>query len=610
MAVSKTYTFGQSVVNSTNPYCKLVVKETATSTANNTSTLSVVLTLYRPSSVSSSASKDYSVTVAGTTWSGTTTIGGSGSKTIISKTLTVSHDSDGSKTIKVKASMELAITWSGTYIGTISLSSTSLSLTTIARASSITSASAVTMGNACAVKWTPNASSFKFKIKFSCGGKTYTTGYISPSTTSAYTYKSYTFKTSTWAPYITSAKSATCTTTLYTYTSDGTSVGSATKTFTLSVPSSLKPSLSLSVEDAEDYYSSYGGYITSLSKLACTVTNSTELYGATIKYKFTANNTSSSVSGISGTAGTSYTYTSGTLTSSSYNTVTVSATDSRGYTASITSDTLTIYEYSKPIITSFTAGRTQADSTIVSASLVSATFSDLNGQNEIVSAELAYKLTSSSSYSDSNTASMTVVNNGDGTVSGTYADWESGTFEEDATYNLKLTLTDTIGSSVSAVVKISTILVLLDFPAGGLGLGIGKAAEGNYLDIGLDAYVYGVKLVYTAGDTMELSSWHSAGYISSSSTTVYFNVPLCKPSAAASVECSSMELRVRQNGSYIIGDSSSYETVTPTTLILRDGYITVMYNAGSALDGATNNDACGIQLLDTTFTFVDDDEEE
>ena len=112
-----TITFGKS---GSRPYGVLTVTETSTSTANNTSTLSISLVLKRPYSVSSSANKTASCTINGTTYSWSGSIGGSGDKTLISKTQTVKHNDNGSKTISISASIALNLTWSGSYVGTIS----------------------------------------------------------------------------------------------------------------------------------------------------------------------------------------------------------------------------------------------------------------------------------------------------------------------------------------------------------------------------------------------------------------------------------------------------------------------------------------------------------
>lgn len=151
---TKTLTLG-STANS-RPYGVLTVKETATSTPNNNSTVTATLVLKRPSSISSSATKSASMTINGTkyTWSGT--IGGSGDKTLISKTLTIPHNNDGSKTINIAASIDLDITWSGVTIGTIS-NSGSMVLTTLPRYATVTQSLSSRTETAITMKWTSNA---------------------------------------------------------------------------------------------------------------------------------------------------------------------------------------------------------------------------------------------------------------------------------------------------------------------------------------------------------------------------------------------------------------------------------------------------------------------
>lgn len=111
-----TITFGKT---GTRPYGVLTVTETATSISANTSTLSIKLVLKRPYAISSTATKTASCTVNGNTYSWSGSIGGSGDLTLISKTLTVPHNADGTKTIPLSALIDLNITWSGESIGTI-----------------------------------------------------------------------------------------------------------------------------------------------------------------------------------------------------------------------------------------------------------------------------------------------------------------------------------------------------------------------------------------------------------------------------------------------------------------------------------------------------------
>lgn len=110
-------TFGKS---GTRPYCVLTVTEQSQSIPNNTTTVSWSLVLVRPSYVSSSATKSWSVTINGKTYNGSGSIGGSGNKTLLSGTQNIPHNSDGTKTLSFGGQCQLDLTWSGTWIGTIS----------------------------------------------------------------------------------------------------------------------------------------------------------------------------------------------------------------------------------------------------------------------------------------------------------------------------------------------------------------------------------------------------------------------------------------------------------------------------------------------------------
>ena len=91
--------------------------ETSQSTANNTTTISWKMELIAGSSgrISSTASKSWSVTVNGTKYSGTNTIGisNNATKTLASGSTTIAHNSDGTKTFSYSFTQEIAITFSG-----------------------------------------------------------------------------------------------------------------------------------------------------------------------------------------------------------------------------------------------------------------------------------------------------------------------------------------------------------------------------------------------------------------------------------------------------------------------------------------------------------------
>lgn len=112
------------------------------SIADNTSTVSWYLQLISGSSgyISSSASKNWSVTVNGASYSGTTTVGiaNNTTKTLGSGSTTIYHNADGTKTFTYSFSQQFDINFNG-WIGAVSGSSSG-TLDTIPRQATITSA--------------------------------------------------------------------------------------------------------------------------------------------------------------------------------------------------------------------------------------------------------------------------------------------------------------------------------------------------------------------------------------------------------------------------------------------------------------------------------------
>ena len=96
-----------------------------------------------------------------------------------SGTLTLDHNADGNRSFSVSMSGYGTLTFIG---GEISGTQT-FAIDTIPRASTISFANNVTLGNACSIGWTPAVTNYKYKIAFTFGSWSYTTDYISPGTT-------------------------------------------------------------------------------------------------------------------------------------------------------------------------------------------------------------------------------------------------------------------------------------------------------------------------------------------------------------------------------------------------------------------------------------------
>lgn len=144
-----TITFGQS---GTRPYCTLSVTQQSQNVSNNTSTVKYVLTLIRPYNVSSTATKSWSCTINGTKYTGSGSIGGSGSKVLLQGTQTITHNSDGTKTFSFSGSCQLDINWSGTQLGTIT-GSGSMTLTKIPRYATVTQNLTARTETTATIKW-------------------------------------------------------------------------------------------------------------------------------------------------------------------------------------------------------------------------------------------------------------------------------------------------------------------------------------------------------------------------------------------------------------------------------------------------------------------------
>lgn len=338
----------------------------------------------------------------------------------------------------------------------------------------LASASNVTLGNAPTIKWTPTSTALHYKLKFDLGGVSYTTGIISPNKTTEYTYNAYTMAVDKWAPAITNATTGNCTVTLYTYTdSNGSNTsGNTSKTFTVTVPSSVVPTLNTptaTINNSNSTFKSWGIAVAGYSTITLKATAS-GAYGSTIS-SFTVSGAASNTK-----AGASYEWTTGVLNGSGEKTFTVKATDSRGRTAE-KSVKVTFYAYDQPRITAFSAMRLSSSSTKIKENARWAITTSVGGNTNTATATIRYKKAADSSW-----VTYGNVNSGDTTLTTTFDDMYS--------YNLQLTVSDTAGYSATSDITVSTMDILLDFRQGGKGLGVGKVAEADEMQIAMPARFY------------------------------------------------------------------------------------------------------------------------
>ena len=450
-------------------------------TANNQSTVTAKLYCWRTDTETTNGTISSTITIDGNTKSfsnGTGDITGSWVY-LASYKKTVTHDSDGTKSITISATVSIKKPLTNIILASTSCSGT-VTLNTIQRESEITSASSVTLGDACSITWAPKSASFRYKIKFSLGGWSYTTDAIHPNKTSSYTYTEYEIPLDV-ARQITSAKTGTMTATLYTYSDSGatTQVGStSSETFTVTVPSSdaTLPTVKMALSPVTSLESPFDSlYIQGKSKVKASFTGSGVKYGASISsYSLTVN-------------GTKYEspYTSNWLSMSGSIEVVGTITDSRGYSAS-TTQAIDVIAYSYPSVIPYTG-----DNAITCARCTENGTLDPSGtylkiragrkyskvvsdgtQNNYCILRYRYKTASASSYSSwatiiAKTASSDVVNL---TIPNVVS-------SKTTSYVVQIGVIDDLGNAATQSFVVPTDSVDFNLRKGGNGAGFGKYSE-------------------------------------------------------------------------------------------------------------------------------------
>lgn len=368
---------------------------------------------------------------------------------VASGTTKITHNADGTKSFSL--SIEAGVY---TYAVSVTASGTH-TLDTIPRASTV-SATNANMGSASTITITRASSSFTHTLTYSFGS---TTGTIVSKTTST---------SVSWTPALTlanqipNAVSGTCTITCDTY-NGSTKIGSKTCTLTLTVPTSVKPTMtSVTATRVDgDVPAAWAIYVQNKSKATVKINGAAGAYGSTIS--------SYSISG-GGYSSTASSFTTGFLTSSGTITFTAKVTDSRGRVSDAKTVRISVIAYSAPSFTSYlsqratSAGVVNDDGTYIRG-LISYSYASCSGKNTVTCATY-YKESSASSWTNANKRFS----------SGTAFTFGGGAISTESSYDVKYTITDAF-TTVTILDMVSTATVLMDFKAGGKGIAIGKVSE-------------------------------------------------------------------------------------------------------------------------------------
>lgn len=459
---------------------KFTWTEKSQSIANNTTTISWTLQLIATGSgyISSTASKEWSVTVNGTKYSGTNTVGinNNATKTLASGTTTIKHNDDGTKTFNYSFSQQFDITFNS-WIGTVT-GSGSGTLDTIPRASQ---PSCVTwpehtqdvgsFGDTISIHMNRASSAFTHTVRYQFGSAS---GTIATNVTTGTTW---TIPKSLMSliPNTLSGSG-----TIYADTYNGTTlIGTKYCGFTATVPTTAdcSPSARITLTDTAGWMSTYGSPVQGLSKIKYTVTP-TLAYGSPIS--------SYSVS-IDGSKYTAATATTGALKGSGSQTVTATIKDRRGRSGSASS-TLTVLAYAGPTISKLTVNRCNQDGTeneqgdYIKA-VFSAKITALNNKNTAVYT-LRYKKGTATSYTSVSFSEL----------ASTYTVTDKAYIfaaDSNSSYDVEVEAKDRHGTATRST-SASTAFTLMNWGADGTSMGIGKVAEkAGTIQIALDVEFLG-----------------------------------------------------------------------------------------------------------------------
>lgn len=439
------------------------------STTNNYTVISWNLQLIAGSAgeIISNVAKNWTVTVNGTTYSGTNSvvIGNNTTKVLASGQTTITHNEDGTKAFSYSFSQEFGITFAGAPIGTINGSGTG-ELNTIPRATTpMFDALSADMGTTINVYTLRASESFTHDLAYSFAGGEYVS---MGSGVGTHMY---------WEVPLSLANSIPNTTygtlTIRCITKNGsTVVGTKTALLTVKVPTTVIPTISsvTLAEAATGGITSIGAYVQTKSKIEATITAAGS-YGSTIK-SYTSVFEGKSYSGASFT--TDFVKGSGTVS------IKTTVTDSRGRTATKTTS-VTVLSYEAPTISTFNVARytsggvANPDGTYAWVT-IAYNVTSLNSKNK-ATAKIEYKKTTDTTWTSLYNRTELSLNT---TLKPT-----STTFSTDDQWDFKVTLTDSFNSATPATYQtyIPSGAVILDIKADGKGLAFFKTSTRDGVEI-------------------------------------------------------------------------------------------------------------------------------
>ena len=405
-----------------------------------------------------------------TNYSKSISYNGSGTTTTVlaTKTVTVSHNSNGTASCNLSGAFVMNGTYRGYSVGTMTVNST-ITLPTIPRSSSFTVSSSVNTGSAISGAITPSSASFNHKIQLKIGSTVKDTISLAAGTNTF----SYTIPHS-WFP---SSTSGTVLAELQTY--NGTTlIATTSKNITANVPTSVVPSISSLTAASSVTSGTFANlYVQGKTTAKLTVTATAGSGSSIASYTYSG-------AGINTTI-TTNTATTSTLQATGTQTYTVSVKDARGRTASKTVS-ITVYPYATPSFGQPDVKRCDANGNLTESGTyakytINSTYASVNGKNTRT-VTVAYSSNGGSSYSAETTLQSTTDTAS--TKTGVYG---GGAFAISNAYVIRFTIKDAYGATKTITAPLLSAQRPINIRSNGKGVSIGAMSTKDAFEVSMDA---------------------------------------------------------------------------------------------------------------------------
>lgn len=371
----------------------------------------------------------------------------------------------------------------------------------------ISSAKDIYFGDPCSITWTPMSSSFSYELEFSFGKYKEVSGRIYPKTTSPYTYTGLVIPETAASNTIYSLHEFVSV--KLTQYSGSSVVGSpAAATFTITLKDNIIPSITSCTayidNSACQAIDNWGIAVAGYSKVRI-VANAAGIYESKIDRYLIKGDYKATIYA-STDKDTTLSYTGAAIGSSGNKSFAISCVDSRGRTSTeMKTSVVYFYPYTAPKATKLVIKKEERTINGITRAYMVATptwnFDSIGGHNA-AQGKLYYKLSTASDWTQHSGA---VNNSGESFVM-----TDMGELSDESSYNFKVVVTDSLGNSSEKDTFSSTTKVLMDFQAGGMGLGIGKVCEidniGNdtqSMEVSMDAYFFREIYIKSNQQTLE-----------------------------------------------------------------------------------------------------------